>query len=75
MLVACERLILEIFNNLWFSSDTKDAKNDSSITEEFEAWTAHRTETGAVYYYNAITGESTYEKPRGFQGEVCAILS
>ncbi|GAB2233609.1 hypothetical protein Droror1_Dr00002835 [Drosera rotundifolia] len=41
-----------------------------SANEQIEAWTAHRTETGAVYYYNAATGESTYEKPPGFKGEL-----
>lgn len=43
--------------------------------EQLDAWTAHKTETGAVYYYNAVTGESTYEKPAGFKGEVHAITS
>lgn len=51
-------------------ADDKDAKNDSSTGNALEAWTAHRTETGAVYYYNALTGESTYEKPAGFKEEV-----
>lgn len=39
-------------------------------SKNLDAWTAHRTETGAVYYYNALTGVSTYEKPAGFKGEV-----
>ncbi|KAK7264143.1 hypothetical protein RJT34_31747 [Clitoria ternatea] len=34
-----------------------------------DAWTAHKTEAGIVYYYNAVTGESTYDKPAGFKGE------
>ncbi|GER42023.1 pre-mRNA-processing protein PRP40 [Striga asiatica] len=37
--------------------------------EQLDAWTAHRTETGTVYYYNAVTGKSTYEKPPGFKVE------
>lgn len=37
--------------------------------EDADVWTAHKTETGAVYYYNSITGQSTYEKPPGFKGE------
>ncbi|CAO2833014.1 unnamed protein product, partial [Amaranthus hypochondriacus] len=42
---------------------------DAVHNDLLDAWSAHRTETGAVYYYNAITGESTYEKPSGFKGE------
>lgn len=61
--------LIEVKPELPPGTDAKDAKNESSIGEELEEWTAHRTETGAVYYYNAITGESTYEKPRGFKGE------
>lgn len=41
-----------------------------SINTQEDAWTAHKAETGVVYYYNAITKESTYEKPVGFKGEV-----
>ncbi|CAA0808371.1 Pre-mRNA-processing protein 40C [Striga hermonthica] len=37
--------------------------------EQQDAWTAHRTETSTVYYYNAVTGKSTYEKPPGFKLE------
>ncbi|XP_043693895.1 pre-mRNA-processing protein 40C isoform X2 [Telopea speciosissima] len=48
----------------------KHAKDGGAVNnEELVAWTAHKTETGAVYYYNAFTGESTYEKPAGFKGE------
>ncbi|KAI3469941.1 hypothetical protein Pfo_026604 [Paulownia fortunei] len=44
-------------------------KNETSTREPVDAWTEHRAETGIVYYYNALTGESTYEKPSGFKGE------
>ncbi|KAI5402846.1 hypothetical protein KIW84_050443 [Lathyrus oleraceus] len=27
------------------------------------------TEAGIMYYYNVVTGESTYDKPAGFKGE------
>jgi transcription elongation regulator 1 len=37
-----------------------------------DAWSAHKTETGVVYYYNALTGESTYQKPPAYKGEVVA---
>lgn len=47
-----------------------DTKQGASTSEQLETWTAHRTETGAIYYYNSLTGESTYEKPAGFRGEV-----
>ncbi|KAI3982914.1 hypothetical protein MKX01_010397, partial [Papaver californicum] len=40
-----------------------------SINTQEDPWTAHKAETGAVYYYNAITKESTYEKPVGYKGE------
>ncbi|KAK4388033.1 Pre-processing protein 40C [Sesamum angolense] len=46
-----------------------ETKDEAPIKEQLDAWTAHRTETGNVYYYNALTGESTYEKPSGFKGE------
>ncbi|XP_057478904.1 pre-mRNA-processing protein 40C isoform X1 [Actinidia eriantha] len=41
----------------------------AAISKQLDAWTAHKSETGVVYYYNALTGESTYEKPYGFKGE------
>ncbi|KAF4396791.1 hypothetical protein F8388_004759 [Cannabis sativa] len=36
-------------------------------TEQSDPWTAHKTETGVVYYYNALTGGSTYDKPPDFK--------
>ncbi|CAL9107205.1 unnamed protein product [Musa textilis] len=45
-------------------------KDEGDTSNELEnAWTAHKTETGAVYYYNSITGKSTYQKPTNFKGE------
>ncbi|XP_058183452.1 pre-mRNA-processing protein 40C isoform X1 [Rhododendron vialii] len=44
-------------------------KDGAAVGEQVDAWTAHKTETGIVYYYNALTGESTYVKPEGFNGE------
>ncbi|XP_059649866.1 pre-mRNA-processing protein 40C isoform X2 [Cornus florida] len=41
-------------------------KDGAAVNEQVDAWTAHKTETGAVYYYNSLTGESTYKKPAGF---------
>ncbi|KAK3019663.1 hypothetical protein RJ639_003859 [Escallonia herrerae] len=49
--------------------DSGTVKDRTPVSEQLDAWTAHRTGTGAVYYYNALTGESTYEKPSGFIGE------
>ncbi|WOL09804.1 pre-mRNA-processing protein 40C [Canna indica] len=45
------------------------AKNGDTSNEIENAWTSHKTETGIVYYYNSITGKSTYEKPSNFKGE------
>lgn len=52
-----------------------DAKAGSAVNEQVDAWTAHKTDTGVVYYYNAVTGESTYNKPVGFKGEVCVLIA
>ncbi|RAL54617.1 hypothetical protein DM860_001745 [Cuscuta australis] len=45
-------------------------RNVTANTKALDAWTAHQTETGSIYYYNAVTGVSTYEKPAGFKGEL-----
>ncbi|XVF02932.1 hypothetical protein REPUB_Repub04eG0217200 [Reevesia pubescens] len=42
---------------------------EAAVNEQSDVWTAHKTDTGVVYYYNSLTGESTYEKPAGFKGE------
>ncbi|XP_031477096.1 pre-mRNA-processing protein 40C isoform X1 [Nymphaea colorata] len=55
----------------------KETKSSDSVKKDEviissdgdDAWTAHKTEAGVVYYYNAITGESTYTKPSAFKGE------
>ncbi|XP_052114067.1 pre-mRNA-processing protein 40C [Arachis duranensis] len=44
-------------------------QNVDAANEKLDAWTSHKTEIGVVYYYNALTGESTYDKPAGFKGE------
>lgn len=49
-------------------------QNDAAANnDQLDAWTAHKTEAGIVYYYNAVTGESTYDKPAGFKGEVLIL--
>jgi hypothetical protein len=47
-------------------------RDNAAVSEPSHAWTAHKTDTGVFYYYNAVTGVSTYEKPPGFK-EVCTI--
>lgn len=47
--------------------------NEDAANDQLDAWTAHKTEAGIVYYYNALTGESTYDKPAGFKGEVLIL--
>lgn len=61
------------------ADDSKHAGNnqtnhEASGKEHLDAWATHWTETGTKYYYNALTGESTYEKPNGFKGEVLLLL-
>ncbi|KAI3728498.1 hypothetical protein L6452_17135 [Arctium lappa] len=50
-------------------------KEESAAIEQLDAWSAHRTETGTVYYYNAVTGQSTYQKPVGFKGETDKVYA
>lgn len=45
------------------------SQKDTAIPDQLNAWTAHKSEAGVLYFYNASTGESTYEKPPGFKGE------
>lgn len=33
-----------------------------------QAWTAHKSEDGQVYYYNSITQESTWQQPPEYRG-------
>ncbi|XP_006661876.1 pre-mRNA-processing protein 40C isoform X2 [Oryza brachyantha] len=49
------------------SNQPEDKK--STAIQDSDAWSAHKTEAGVVYYYNALTGESTYQKPPGYKGE------
>ncbi|KAK1402176.1 hypothetical protein POM88_001781 [Heracleum sosnowskyi] len=46
--------------------------SDVSINavEQLDAWTAYKTERGPVFYYNAVTGISTSEKPVVNEGEL-----
>ncbi|KAL7609464.1 pre-mRNA-processing protein 40C [Lactuca sativa] len=49
---------------------TDNSKHVNAVgAEQLDAWSAHRTETGILYYYNSVTGQSTYQKPPGFKGE------
>ncbi|PNY04487.1 pre-mRNA-processing protein 40c-like protein [Trifolium pratense] len=42
---------------------------NEDASNQLDAWTAHKSEAGIVYYYNALTGKSTYDKPPGFKAE------
>uniref|UniRef100_A0A7N1A2Y7 Pre-mRNA-processing protein 40C n=1 Tax=Kalanchoe fedtschenkoi TaxID=63787 RepID=A0A7N1A2Y7_KALFE len=44
-----------------------DIKKTTADTELSNAWTSHKTEAGVTYYYNALSGESTYERPPGLK--------
>ena len=47
-----------------------DRAGSQLVGNRLDAWTAHKSETGVVYYYNSVTGQSPYEKPPGFEREV-----
>ncbi|CAL1381252.1 unnamed protein product [Linum trigynum] len=46
-----------------------DVKGNATANEASDVWTAHKTDTGIMYYYNAVSRVSTYEKPPGFKSE------
>ncbi|CAH8261104.1 unnamed protein product [Arabidopsis lyrata] len=50
-------------------SGIDDRAGSQLVGNQLDAWTAHKSEAGVVYYYNSVTGHSTYEKPPGFGGE------
>lgn len=68
---------ITVIKFLWHFAD-QDKQSDGisngngaiAKNEDADLWTAHKTETGAVYYYNSLTGQSTYERPSSFKGEV-----
>ncbi|RLN39631.1 pre-mRNA-processing protein 40C [Panicum miliaceum] len=55
----------------WHGGQVNEQLEDKRNTgvQDSDAWSAHKTETGVVYYYNALTGESTYQRPPGYKGE------
>uniref|UniRef100_A0A0C9QX05 TSA: Wollemia nobilis Ref_Wollemi_Transcript_2281_3725 transcribed RNA sequence n=1 Tax=Wollemia nobilis TaxID=56998 RepID=A0A0C9QX05_9CONI len=57
------------------SSEQTNKEEQILKNVEADSWTAHKTESGTIYYYNALTGESTYEKPPGFKGEPEKVIS
>ena len=67
-------ILLIMFNAAGHGGQVNERLEDNRNTgvQDSDAWSAHKTETGVVYYYNALTGESTYQKPTGFKGEVVA---
>ncbi|XP_073000923.1 pre-mRNA-processing protein 40C [Typha latifolia] len=54
-----------------------DLQKEEATTkyEDADVWTAHKTDSGAIYYYNSVTGKSTYEKPADFKGEIERITA
>lgn len=55
-------------------ADDLHSHNDGVVkSEDGDAWTSHKTESGIIYYYNSITKESTYVKPSSFKGEPAKV--
>ncbi|KAL6640918.1 hypothetical protein ACP70R_019099 [Stipagrostis hirtigluma subsp. patula] len=50
------------------TNDQLEDKRNTGV-QDSDAWSAHKTESGAIYYYNALTGESTYQRPPSYKGE------
>ncbi|CAI0431887.1 unnamed protein product [Linum tenue] len=46
-----------------------EVKGNATGNETSDVWTAHKTDTGIMYYYNALSRLSTYEKSPGFKSE------
>jgi hypothetical protein len=51
-------------------SGDKLKKGAGETIPDLDAWTAHKTEDGAIYYYNSLSCQSTYTRPVEFKGEV-----
>ncbi|XP_039007003.1 pre-mRNA-processing protein 40C-like isoform X2 [Hibiscus syriacus] len=66
--LAIQKGLLQGIDNRKLVHDV-GTKAETAVNEQSDVWTAHKTDTGVVYYYNALTGVSTYEKPAGFKGE------
>ncbi len=51
-------------------SGDKLKKGAGETIPDLDALTAHKTEDGAMYYYNPLSCQSTYTRPVEFKGEV-----
>jgi transcription elongation regulator 1 len=51
----------------------KRAAEAEEARMRMRAWTAHKSGDGQVYYHNTMTGESSWERPEGFAGEVTDV--
>ena len=56
----------------WRSSQWSPGGPKNTEVQDSDAMSAHKTEGGVVYHYNALTRESTYQRPLGYKGEVVA---
>lgn len=57
-------------------SGSTTSKGPSHVSADpADVWTAHKTDNGAVYYYNSVTAQSTYTRPEGFKGEPAKVTT
>ncbi|KAK9822389.1 hypothetical protein WJX81_007697 [Elliptochloris bilobata] len=49
--------------------EEKSAEAEAQRQREAAAWSAYKSDSGQVYYYNTLTSESAWTKPEGFQGD------
>ncbi|CAL5224177.1 g6817 [Coccomyxa viridis] len=52
------------------AAESKAEEEKAQKAKEASAWIAHKAADGQVYYYNTLTNESSWEKPKDYAGDV-----
>lgn len=74
--IGSSRRSVALLDNQLNLSGSKTEKGPSQVAvDPADVWTAHKTDNGAVYYYNSVTAQSTYTRPDGFKGEPAKVTT